>query len=173
MRYSKSCQCGCFPIFLRAACNQKISQEGSGGCGDFETDRWNSISSNNHHRPCTSKQPFLFWQKCVNGRLPWKGLSETVRYNQKCHCSPCNDDPSYSFLLCVKKSVASKVQLISVLDGVPPPPSAMDFPLPVCQKKWFCGKQIGEGVKYYLRIYSAKGGGGAIPPISATYFLAE
>ena len=49
----------------------------------------------------------------------WHYRLELVEVNKlNLPTSPCNDDPSYNFLLCVKKSVASKVQLLSkiVLD---------------------------------------------------------
>merc|ERR1712012_138787 len=71
----------------------------------------------------------------------WHYRLELVEVNKlNLPTSPCNDDLTYSFLLCVKKSVASKVQLISkiVLDWVSPPPSAIFLPLTVCQKMILC-----------------------------------
>ena len=42
----------------------------------------------------------------------WHYRLELVEVNKlNLPTSPCNDDPSYNFLLCVRKSVASKVQL--------------------------------------------------------------
>merc|ERR1712012_934304 len=47
----------------------------------------------------------------------WHYRLELVEVNKlNLPTSPCNDDPSYSFLLCVKKSVASKVRCITKWD---------------------------------------------------------